>query len=70
MGRIHIITTHHRLPSSRGGTNCKYNISFVRDNQHEAWHTLFGNLEVWDIAKLINEVWIDPNFEFIVRPRF
>lgn len=56
---------HHRKPSSRGGGSKERNISIVPRRQHQAWHTLFSNLSPETISAIINEKWIDPDFEFI-----
>jgi hypothetical protein len=61
---------HHRRPRSLGGTNEKSNISRVSITEHQAWHTLFQNFEPHVIAEIINNVWLDPDYEFIlVRKR-
>jgi len=62
-------TKHHRKPKSLDGSNDPANISLVRHVQHHAWHTLFTNLTVWEIVRLINDVWIDPEFEVVVRKK-
>jgi hypothetical protein len=63
------LTRHHRKPRSRGGVSSKKNISYVPENLHTAWHTLFSNHTPETIASIINEKWIDPNFVFICLPR-
>lgn len=60
---------HHRKPKSRGGGNSDRNISVVSIAQHQAWHTMFANMEPWDIAERINQVWLDPGYRFIVERR-
>ena len=60
---------HHRKPKSRGGGNGDRNISVVPIAQHQAWHTMFANMEPWDIAERINQVWLDPGYRFIVERR-
>ena len=55
---------HHRLPKSLGGKRNSENISRVKRKQHEAWHILFGNMTAFQIAEVINGVWLDPNFKF------
>lgn len=57
---------HHRRPSSIGGTNRDANISLVCRDKHEAWHRLFRNHEADEIARIINETWLDPDYEFVV----
>ena len=60
---------HHRCPRSLGGDNSKGNISLVDRDKHEAWHLLFKNHPPERIALIINNVWLDPRFEFIVKRR-
>ncbi len=60
---------HHRKPRSKGGTNEKRNISRVPRKIHECWHILFSNLDPQEIADIINAVWLDPDYKFIVRKR-
>lgn len=48
-------TTHHRLPTSRGGTNKHENISYVPDKQHRAYHYLFGNMIPEELIKEFND---------------
>lgn len=49
------ITTHHRKPKKLGGKNGRHNISYVRRDQHEAWHTLFDSLDApWLFDKLLS----------------
>ena len=60
---------HHRKPRSLGGTSESRNMSEVPSNKHEAWHTLFYNLRPPDIAHLINQYYLDPDYEFVVRRR-
>ena len=63
----HTLTKHHRLPRSVGGTNHPDNISYVPCYHHEAWHTLFSNLDAPTICAIINQKWLDPNYEFVCR---
>lgn len=58
---------HHRRPKSRGGNGKPRNISHVCAKQHEAWHRLFGNMSPHQIATVINQVWLDPDFVFLVK---
>ena len=59
------MTRHHRKPRSKGGKDCNRNISIVPSNKHEAWHLLFSNKEPHEIAKIINEVWLDPDYHLV-----
>jgi hypothetical protein len=63
--KVVILTRHHRRPRSKRGTDHDSNISIVPSNKHEAWHLLFSNKEPHEIAKIINEVWLDPDYHFV-----
>ena len=63
------LSKHHRLPTSRGGTNSRRNISIVREDHHNAFHLLFSNRNVWELAKLLNDIWIDPDYHLVVKRR-
>lgn len=63
------ITKHHKKPKSIGGTNAVQNISHVPEAQHEAWHLLFSNMTVPTIVAILNEKWIDPDYEITARRR-
>ena len=56
---------HHRRPRSMGGDNSDRNISIVNAKQHRAYHVLFFNKDPIEIARLLNEYWIDPDWHFI-----
>jgi hypothetical protein len=58
---------HHRKPSSLGGGNESRNITRVNRKQHMAWHRLFQNWTPEDIAEVINDMWLDPNYKMEVR---
>lgn len=61
---------HHRRCRSKGGTNHPSNISVVKNNQHRAYHVLFGNKDPEEIAEILNVTWISPDCYFIcVRRR-
>ena len=60
---------HHRLPTSRGGKNNPENLSRVPVNQHRAWHTVFRNESAQEIAKRINDTWLDPAYYLVAIPR-
>jgi hypothetical protein len=63
----HHATRHHRRCTSRGGSSDDRNISYVPQNQHQAYHLLFQNMEPPEIASVLNRVWIDPDWEFVAR---
>ena len=58
---------HHRKCKVNGGTYAKGNISRVKMDDHFAFHLLFGTRDAYGIAKILNETWIDRDFELIVR---
>ena len=62
-----MMTEHHRKPLSKGGVSEPRNISRVHDKQHKAWHTVFRNMNPFQIAELCNSVWLDPDYEFVVQ---
>ena len=66
MGKKFHGNNHHRKPRSLGGDNSKANISNVCRDKHAAWHLLFKNHPPERIALIINNVWLDPDYEFVV----
>ena len=64
---------HHAKPRSKGGqkkyVNGYKNVRRVDAYKHHAWHVLFSNLDAQEIADIINRVWLDPEYEFIVQKR-
>lgn len=51
------LTVHHRRPRSIGGLpNARSNRSYVREGEHQAWHTMFGNMNAYQICNLINSL--------------
>jgi hypothetical protein len=61
------LTKHHRLPKAHGGSNSERNISVVPMIKHRAYHTLFGSMPPDLIAAYLTAVWIDPDYEMIIR---
>lgn len=59
------ISRHHRQCRSNGGKTIASNISYVDPKQHKAFHTLFANKTPPEIAKILNEVWLDPAYRFV-----
>lgn len=45
---------HHRRPRSLGGSGNSSNLSFVLPRLHRYWHTLFGNMNAYQICNEIN----------------
>lgn len=64
-----VTSRHHRKMRTNGGTNDPKNMSVVPHNKHVAFHILFGDKTTQQIADVLNEIWIDPDFELIVKPR-
>ena len=60
---------HHRKPRSLGGKNDDRNMAHVSVSRHMAWHQLFRNYTPQEIADVINETWLDPDFYFSVKQR-
>ena len=60
---------HHKLARSRGGGNNAANISIVPIEHHRAYHRLFGRGVPHEIAHILTETWVDPNWEIIARKR-
>jgi hypothetical protein len=66
---------HHRHPKSRKKSyqgehiNEDRNITLVRPEYHRAYHLLFGNLLPNEMAELLNEVWISPDYYLVAFPR-
>lgn len=66
------LTRHHRKPRSlrtgRENLHTKANISLVKRKHHESYHLLFVNMNPYEMAELLNEVWIDPAYQLVVVP--
>jgi len=60
---------HHRRPKSRGGTTKNGNIVKVTGKYHRAYHLLFGNLLPPEVAKILTDVWIDPDYYMVAIKR-
>ena len=58
---------HHRRPRSLGVSDTARNLSHVSAISHQNWHALFRNYTPHKIAEIINETWLDADFEFVVR---
>ncbi len=50
------LTDHHLTPSSRGGNGLARRILAISSEQHEAWHTLFGNATLEEAIEELNAV--------------
>jgi len=60
---------HHRTPKSLGGSDEDHNISSVTIVKHQAYHLLFENGTPYDVASILNNVWISPEYQLVVRRR-
>ena len=68
--RSHELTLHHRKPTSIGGSKRdRRNHSYIQHIKHCAWHTLFSNHTAETIIRMINEKYIDPDYEIICKKR-
>ena len=63
------LSRHHKKCKSNGGGGDRRNLSFVPRKAHTHWHALFYNLEAPSIAKIINQTWLDPEWELVARRR-
>lgn len=63
------MTRHHRKPKCLKGSSHDSNISLVGKKRHRAYHALFQHGNPHQVAKELNEVWIDPEFKLIVVRR-
>jgi hypothetical protein len=43
----------------------------IKENLHRSWHTLFGSMTPPEIARLITEVYLDPDYRMVcqLKPR-
>lgn len=62
---------HHRLPKCRGGSGdiASGNMVQVDVKKHRAWHLLFDTVEPHEVARRINDTWLDPEWELVARKR-
>ena len=56
---------HHRRPRSHGGSDEPKNISLVPVHQHRAYHCIFANYLPEQVAQILTDVWIDPDYIMI-----
>ena len=64
-----VMSKHHRKPKSLNGDSSSANISIVPEELHNAWHILFYNDSPEVIAARINNIWLDPEYEFVVQKK-
>lgn len=67
MGQSSNLSKHHKKCKSNGGGNDRKNLSFVQRKAHTHWHALFYNYEAERIAEIINQYWLDPEWELVAR---
>ena len=61
---------HHRKPLCQGGEDVPGNIVWCKKYRHIAWNSLFnGKMSVQEIAHILNNYWIDPEYELVVQRR-
>ena len=60
---------HHRKPKVKGGSGKlnSPNMVEVRVDHHRAYHLLFGTENPTEVARILTETWIDPDWELIAR---
>jgi len=63
------LTKHHRVPRARNGTDDARNIALIPNRIHTRYHALFGIMTPFDIANMLNEHFIDPDYQLVVIPR-
>ncbi len=63
------MTRHHRKPKCMQGSNHPSNISMVGNKPHRAFHLLFRHGNPHYIAKMLNKLWVDPDYIFVVKRR-
>lgn len=59
------MTRHHRKPRSIGGKSEPRNVVRIPGHKHAAWHLLFYNATAEEIARIISDTYLDPDYEFI-----
>lgn len=60
---------HHRKSRSRHGDSSPRNISIVNEKDHCAFHCLFHDTHPVAIAKLLTDVWLDPDYILVAVPK-
>jgi hypothetical protein len=63
------LTTHHRKARYNGGGDQPSNLIQVPENKHQAFHLLFNEGEPHHIRNVLNKIWIDPAYRFILVKR-
>ena len=55
--RNQVISIHHIIPTSRGGTDNPENLKSVCVLKHRAWHALFVNMTPEEAIEHIRKEW-------------
>ncbi len=65
------MTKHHKKPKHLGGKSNKRNLSLLSPLQHTSWNILtnYNQLLPHQIAEVINEKYLDPDYKFICVKR-
>lgn len=66
-GKRRHYSKHHRKCRSNGGDDSSRNISVVDQDRHNLWHAMFRNMKPEEIFREINDVWLPPDYEIILR---
>lgn len=71
MWKMKEMTRHHRRCRANNGKTTKRNCILIKDNLHRAYHTIFGSMTPPEVAKLLTEVYIDPDYRMVaeLKPR-
>lgn len=64
-----VMERHHRKPRSRGGNNSVTNTIVIRQSEHRAYHALFGNMLPNELAAMLTDTFIDPDYYLVAVPR-
>lgn len=62
-----MITKHHLIPRSKGGTNDPENLLMIEEELHHAWHLLFGNRTISQIIRMLTKIKYSPNKTIFYR---
>ena len=61
------MSRHHKKMRSNGGKTSSRNVILIKDNLHRAFHTVFGNMTPPEMARLLTEVYIDPDYRMVAE---
>lgn len=63
MEKIRRTNRHHRRSRARGGDTSPRNLVEVDERHHQAFHLLFPNTHPQEVARILNEIWLDPDWQ-------